>query len=197
MYFNKIGLIKRRNFDIVSAMKHKEFLIGLIFSLIIGTNFSFAQIPYSNKPTLFVNAVEAQIGAPLPVGNSECDYIINAYKTGIGIDINSAAAVDIKSNHKSSLKKNKQKSQKSCVADLQKYFAAQGAQLPIPIDYRDYSAGDIVVFKIKSKAHFAVIAGDFNGWRTQNLVIHNNGDAIVKEDILRKYPIIAHYRFGL
>ena len=178
-------------------MKYKVFLIGLISSLIIGTNFSYAQIPYSNKPTLFVNAVAAKIGAQLPRGNGECDYIVNAYKNGLGIDINPVAAVDNKSKIKSTLKKGKHKSQTSCVADLQKYFAAHGAQLPIPIDYRDYSAGDIVVFKVKSKPHIAVVSSEFNGWRTQNLVIHNNGKEIVEEDILRKYPIIAHYRFGL
>ena len=180
-------------------MKYKEFFIGLIFSTIIGTNFSYAQYPTTtNKATVFVKAVEAQISAPISTnGNNECDYILNAYKNGLGIDLKTIAASNNNYKNKSSLKKSKKKSQKSCAADLQKYFVAQGAQLPIPIDYRDYSAGDIVVFKIKSKPHIAVVSDEFNGWRTQNLVIHNNGKAIVEEDILRKYPVIAHFRFGL
>jgi uncharacterized protein YijF (DUF1287 family) len=177
-------------------MNRKEFFTGLAcLTLVIATP-SYAQINSKNdKTTSFLNAAERQIGVVLPPQSNDVDFIINAYNDGLGVDLRILAKVDMAQYLRlNSKKKNKNKQP---AINLQKFFEEQGAALPVPTDYRDYVPGDLIVFKIKSKPHFAIVSDEFNGWRTQNLVIYNDGKMVVKEDVMRNYPIIARYRFGL
>ncbi len=82
------------------------------------------------------------------------------------------------------------------VPNLQTYFHRVGAELPVSRDPGAYRAGDLVTWMLpRNLPHVGVVTGERPPSGTP-LVVHNIGRGPEVEDILFRYPITGHYRYG-
>ncbi len=82
------------------------------------------------------------------------------------------------------------------VQNLTKYFERMGKQVR-EIDADDnFKPGDVVAWQLGGwMQHIGIVAVDRVPGTNRNYIIHNIGAGTQKEDALRSFPIIGHYRW--
>ena len=82
------------------------------------------------------------------------------------------------------------------VPNLQTFLRRAGAELSVSRDPHRYRAGDLVTWMLpRNLPHIGIVTGERSATGTP-LVVHNIGRGPEVEDILFRYPITGHYRYG-
>jgi uncharacterized protein len=80
------------------------------------------------------------------------------------------------------------------VPNLATFFKRNGTSLPISARASDYTAGDIVTWRLSSGVpHIGIVTDRREGGRP--LIVHNIGAGTQVEDVLFSYVITGHYRY--
>lgn len=86
------------------------------------------------------------------------------------------------------------------VPNLRTFFARHGKVLSGSDDPNDYKPGDIITWNLRDKGslpHIGIVTDRYAPANNRPLVMHNIGNGQVLEDILFRYRITGHYRYGL
>lgn len=82
------------------------------------------------------------------------------------------------------------------VPNLQVFFSRAGQSLPISLNPRSYSPGDIVTWDIRSNLpHIGIVSDKVAADGITPLIIHNIGEGPVYENILFKMKITGHFKY--
>jgi len=83
------------------------------------------------------------------------------------------------------------------VPNLQIFFKRYGEQLKISKDNNDYRAGELVTWELPGNLpHIGIVSDRSVNNTLRPKIIHNIGHGPVEDDILFKYAITGHYRYG-
>jgi hypothetical protein len=83
------------------------------------------------------------------------------------------------------------------VPNLQTFLRRAGAELPASRDPKVYRAGDLVTWRLAGNLpHIGIVTGQASPTGTP-LIVHNIGRGPEIEDVLFKFPITGHYRYGV
>ncbi len=138
----------------------------------------------------------------VPANKGVCtDVVIRAYRK-LGIDLQKEVHEDMKKNfgaypnHWGLTRPDKNIDHRR-VPNLMTFFKRHGSALEITRDPEDYRPGDVVCWNLGGGiTHIGIISHKKSPDNHRYLVIHNIGSGQVVEDILFKFRIIGHYRFG-
>jgi uncharacterized protein len=86
------------------------------------------------------------------------------------------------------------------VPNLAMFFKRHGKTLKVTGDAKDYAAGDIVTWNLRERGflpHIGIVTDRLTPGGTRPLVMHNIGGGQVLEDVLFRYKIVGHFRYGL
>lgn len=140
-------------------------------------------------------------GGDVPETIGVCtDLVIRAYRR-VGVDLQVRVHEDMKRGFKVypqlwGLSKPDPSIDHRRVPNLQTLFRRAGAELPTSSDLRAYRAGDLVTWMLPGDIpHIGVVTDEKSATGTP-LVVHNIGRGPEIEDILFRYPITGHYRYG-
>lgn len=135
----------------------------------------------------------------VPADRGVCtDVIIRAYRSA-GIDLQEKVHEDMKNNFQLyptnwGLSGTDTNIDHRRVPNLQTFFSRFGTELTVSSEAKDYTAGDIVVFKLPNGlSHIALVTNHYK--EEVPLLVHNIGLGPRLENILFKYEIISHYRY--
>jgi uncharacterized protein YijF (DUF1287 family) len=79
------------------------------------------------------------------------------------------------------------------VPNLMRYFERRGKHLPLDAAYEP---GDVVAWRLPNGLHhIGMVASDRMPGSGRPYVVHNIGAGALKEDVLRSFQIIGHYRW--
>jgi uncharacterized protein YijF (DUF1287 family) len=81
------------------------------------------------------------------------------------------------------------------VRNLMVFFGRNGIKLPITLQARDYSPGDIVAWDLGGGVTHIGIVVDRKGSGSRFMIVHNIGRGPQIEDVLFEWKIIGHYRY--
>lgn len=185
------------------------------FIILISLFFPFQSLASAFEDRL-IAAAESQIGktvsydpeyraigypmGDVPLETGVCsDVVIRAYRTQ-GIDLQQKVHEDMKENFdlypkKWHIKTTDRNIDHRRVPNLQTFFKRHGTSLP---KNSDFKPGDIVTWNLSITGeipHIGLIAKE-NASDGTPLVIHNIGKGTQKENILFKYTVTGHYRYG-
>ncbi|MFK7888805.1 MAG: DUF1287 domain-containing protein [Gammaproteobacteria bacterium] len=83
------------------------------------------------------------------------------------------------------------------VPNLEVFFARHGKSLPPSRVAQDHQPGDIVSWRLPNgRPHIGIVGPDRVPDSTRYLVVHNIGAGPQSEDVLLKFDVYGHYRFG-
>ncbi len=83
------------------------------------------------------------------------------------------------------------------VPNLMKFFERKGKSLSITDPRQTYQPGDIVAWKLQNGLyHIGIVSGEKARGGNHYLMIHNIGSGAQKEDVLKAFKIIGHYRWN-
>jgi uncharacterized protein YijF (DUF1287 family) len=82
------------------------------------------------------------------------------------------------------------------VPNLMVFFTRKGTALPITLQARDYSSGDIVAWDLGGGVTHIGIVVDRKGSGDRYMIVHNIGRGPKMEDVLFDWKIIGHYRYS-
>jgi uncharacterized protein YijF (DUF1287 family) len=140
-------------------------------------------------------------GGDVPINRGVCtDVIVRAYR-GIGIDLQLLVNQDMRAAFAAyprlwGLSHPDPNIDHRRVPNLMVFFARQGQVLPISKEARDYSAGDIVTWRLPDgRPHIGLVSDRQENGRP--LAIHNIGAGAKVEDVLFAFEITGHYRYRL
>lgn len=130
------------------------------------------------------------------------DVLIRAYRK-LGIDLQKEVHEDMKANFSLypsrktwGLKTTDRNIDHRRVLNLQTFFTRKGQSLPVSNKASDYRVGDLVTWDLGGGiAHIGIVV-DRKTSNGRPLVVHNYGGGQVSEDILFRYKITGHYRYG-
>lgn len=192
-------------------------VLFLVFILFCGNTFLFGQDGgfYSKLSDAAMGIVNNRIkydpkyyNIPYPNGDVPADrgvctdVVIRAYRK-LEVDLQKEVHLDMKSNFNLyPSKKNWGLTRPDTnidhrrVPNLQVFFSRKGTVLPITDDPDDYSAGDIITWKLSNGLdHIGVVVSRKTRDGKRRLVVHNIGRGQVMEDILFSWKITGHYRY--
>jgi len=141
-------------------------------------------------------------GGDVPADRGVCtDVVIRAYRK-MGIDLQQYVHEDMRAHFSSypqnwGLKTTDRNIDHRRVPNLMTFFSRHGSALAISTDANDYQPGDIVAWNLGNGIlHIGIVSDkpSIDGKRLQ--IIHNIGAGQVLEDVLFKFEIIDHYRYG-
>ena len=140
-------------------------------------------------------------GGDVPETIGVCtDVVIRAYRR-IGVDLQVEVHEDMKRAFRSypqlwGLSGPDPNIDHRRVPNLQTFLRRAGAALSVSRDPGRYRAGDLVTWMLpRNLPHIGIVAGTRSATGTP-LVVHNIGRGPEVEDILFRYPITGHYRYG-
>lgn len=131
------------------------------------------------------------------------DVIVRAYRSGLGLDLQKLVHEDMLKNFSAyptawGLNRPDRNIDHRRVPNLQTFFSRQGALLPVTDNPRDFRPGDIVTQMLPGNLpHIAVVSHFASPDGERPLCIHNIGAGTRLEDILQRYRLTGHYRFGM
>jgi len=135
----------------------------------------------------------------VPLDRGVCtDVVIRAYRS-IGIDLQKLVNDDMRANfnaypHRWWFDHPDTNIDHRRVKNLEVFFSRHGQTLPVSTQSRNYTAGDIVVWKLPGGLdHIGLVSDQKRGERP--LMIHNIGAGAQREDVLFEYTITGHYRY--
>ena len=138
-------------------------------------------------------------GGDIPMERGVCsDVIVRAYRHA-GLDLQLLVNQDMSGSFHSypqlwGLAKPDPNIDHRRVPNLAAFFRRHGRSLPVSTRASDYSAGDIVTWRLASGVpHIGLVADRLE--RGRPLVIHNIGAGAQVEDVLFSYAITGHYRY--
>jgi len=138
-------------------------------------------------------------GGDVPLDRGVCtDVVIRAYRS-IGIDLQKLVNDDMRANfnaypHRWWFDHPDTNIDHRRVKNLEVFFSRHGQTLPVSTQSRNYTAGDIVVWKLPGGLdHIGLVSDQKRGERP--LMIHNIGAGAQREDVLFEYTITGHYRY--
>jgi hypothetical protein len=83
------------------------------------------------------------------------------------------------------------------VPNLQTFFRRRGAQVDAAQTPEAYRAGDLVTWMLpRNLPHIGIVTQTRVGGGTRPLIVHNIGRGPEIDDILFRFPITGHYRYG-
>lgn len=140
-------------------------------------------------------------GGDVPETIGVCtDLVIRAYRRA-GVDLQVKVHEDMKRAFKAypqlwGLSRPDPSIDHRRVPNLRTFFQRAGAKQAASSDPRAYRAGDLVTWMLPANIpHVGVVIGEKSATGTP-LVVHNIGRGPEIEDILFRYPITGHYRYG-
>ena len=149
---------------------------------------SYYRIPYPN--------------GDVPADKGVCtDVVIRAYRK-MGIDLQKAVHEDMKANFDKypknwGLKTTDTNIDHRRVPNLMTFFARHGTVKKKSSDPKDYLPGDIVCWDLGNGIkHIGIVVNKKSADGSRYLIVHNIGAGQVLEDILFRFTVIGHYRFG-
>jgi uncharacterized protein len=181
-----------------------------------------AQAGTTAKSTKLISAARAQIGrttiydpayvklgypgGDVPAERGVCtDVVIRAYREGLGIDLQKLVHEDMRKNFAAypktwGSKKPDRNIDHRRVPNLRAFFSRKGVQLAHepPTLTSGFNAGDLVTMMLPGNLpHIAIVSDQMNVDATRLLLIHNIGAGTQEEDILFRFAVTGHYRFGV
>jgi uncharacterized protein len=138
-------------------------------------------------------------GGDIPIERGVCsDVLVRAYRHA-GLDLQLLVNQDMSGSFDSypqlwGLSKPDSNIDHRRVPNLAAFFRRNGKSLPVSTRTSDYSAGDIVTWRLASGVpHIGLVADRLQ--RGRPLVIHNIGGGAQVEYVLFSYAITGHYRY--
>lgn len=145
---------------------------------------SYVRIPYPN--------------GDVPVERGVCaDVVVRAFRA-IGIDLQVEVHEDMRKDFRAyprhwGLRAPDSNIDHRRVPNLMKFFERKSKHLPLD---GTYEPGDVVAFRLpQGLYHIGIVAEDRVPGAERFFVIHNIGAGTRKEDVLRAFEIIGHYRW--
>ena len=140
-------------------------------------------------------------GGDVPDDVGVCtDLIIRSYRN-IGVDLQKEVHEDMKKAFSEypetwGLKNPDPNIDHRRVGNLRVFLGRRAATLPVSEDPRDYSAGDLVTWRLPGNlAHIGIVTNQMSDDEKRPLVVHNIGRGPEIEDMLFDYSITGHYRY--
>lgn len=137
----------------------------------------------------------------VPAERGVCtDVVVRAFRA-IGVDLQVRVHEDMQKNFDAYPKDWGLKAPDSSidhrrVQNLTTYFQRMGKQIKGSDADVDFKPGDIVAWRLGSwMQHIGVVAADKVEGTNRYYMVHNIGAGTQKEDVLRAYTIIGHYRW--
>ena len=151
--------------------------------------------------TTLYDPAYVRIGYPngdVPAERGVCaDVIVRAFRR-MGIDLQAEVHQDMAKNFRVypqswGLRRPDTNIDHRRVPNLMKYFERRGKKLPLD---GSYQPGDVVAWRLSNGLlHIGVVAEDRVAGTERHYMIHNIGSGARKEDVLRAFVIIGHYRW--
>lgn len=197
-------------------MKHTFFLV-LVFG-VFSTSPGFPQTPPGRFGHRLVQAAIERTthqviydgsyrqidypGGDVPEGIGVCtDVVIRSYRA-VGIDLQLLVHEDMAEAFTAyptiwGLNRPDPNIDHRRVPNLQTFFTRHGTRLPESRDPNGYKPGDLVTWVLPGNLpHIGIVANHRSTGGARPLIIHNIGAGPEMEDILFKFPITGHYRYG-
>jgi len=134
----------------------------------------------------------------VPVERGVCaDVVVRAFRA-IGVDLQVEVHEDMRKDFRAyprhwGLRAPDSNIDHRRVPNLMKYFERKNRHLPLG---GAYQPGDVVAFRLpQGLYHIGIVAEDRVPGTERPYVIHNIGAGTQKEDVLRAFEIIGHYRW--
>jgi len=141
-------------------------------------------------------------GGDVPTNIGVCtDLVVRAYRA-VGVDLQVQVHEDMKSAFASypktwGLSRADSNIDHRRVPNLQTYFRRHGSQLSISREAADYLPGDLVTWMLPGNLpHIGLVTDQRSPDGKRLLIVHNIGRGPEIEDMLFRYPISGHYRYG-
>ena len=160
------------------------------------------------NPNVTYDGRYRRIAYPLgdvPADTGVCtDVIVRAYRL-VNIDLQQLVHEDMKANFAAypklwGLTRTDRNIDHRRVPNLRTFFTRHGKVLSGSDDPNDYEPGDIVTWNLRDKGslpHIGIVTDRYAPATGRPLIMHNIGQGQVLEDILFRYRITGHYRYGL
>ncbi len=129
------------------------------------------------------------------------DVIIRAYRDALNHDLQELVNADMRSHFAAyptiwGLSRPDKNIDHRRVPNLRRFFTRAEAELPIPRDFADWQAGDLVTSMVGGKLpHIGIVSDRRVDGRP--LILHNIGRGTQEEDILPHHPINGRYRWRM
>ena len=136
-----------------------------------------------------------------PKGKAE-DLIVRSYRF-LGIDLQEMVHEDMKANFSVypqlwSLRAPDPNIDHRRVLNLEAFFRRAGASLPMSMDPDAYRPGDLVTWRLPTGLpHIGIVTDLRTPDGKHPIVAHNIGNGPELEDMLFRFPITGHFRYGL
>jgi len=83
------------------------------------------------------------------------------------------------------------------VPNLQVFFRRKGAERPATRNPQDYLPGDLVTWRLPGNLpHIGIVASGRTADGQRPIIVHNIGNGPRLEDMLLRFPITGHFRYG-
>ena len=141
-------------------------------------------------------------GGDVPLNGGVCsDVIIRAYRA-LGVDLQTLIHQDMSQAwdaypHLWQLRSTDTNIDHRRVPNLARFFTRHGQTFSTDQEPREYLAGDIVTWRLRSGVPHIGIVSDQVSISGIPLVIHNIGRGTLMENSLFDFVITGHYRYGL
>jgi uncharacterized protein YijF (DUF1287 family) len=194
-------------------IRKKVYLLICVFQTLLG--FAFPQSQFGStladsalvltKTSVVYDPAYRSIAYPMgdvPENTGVCtDVVIRVYRK-LGIDLQQLVHEDMRAHfslypNKWGLSRPDNNIDHRRVPNLMVFFERFGTALPISNNPAHFLPGDIVCWQLdRGMTHIGVVSNLKSNDRKRYLVIHNIGAGQVTEDMLFRFPIIGHYRYG-
>lgn len=141
-------------------------------------------------------------GGDVPASIGVCtDLIVRAYRA-VGVDLQARVHEDMNAAFDSypqlwGLSRADSNIDHRRVPNLQTYFRRRESQLSISHEAGDYLPGDLVTWTLPGNLpHIGLVTNQRSQDGQRLLIAHNIGRGPEIEDMLFRYPISGHYRYG-
>ncbi|MBI5033624.1 MAG: DUF1287 domain-containing protein [Chloroflexi bacterium] len=173
--------------------------------------------PLQDLGTRIAIAAEAQVGVTtiydsayvrldypngdVPIERGVCtDVVVRAFRV-VGIDLQTRVHEDMKKNFAAypkdwSLTKPDANIDHRRVQNLATYFTRMGKRIGADDDDEKFKPGDVVAWQLSGwMQHIGIVSAEKIEGTDRYYIIHNIGSGTHKEDALRWFKIIGHYRW--
>jgi uncharacterized protein YijF (DUF1287 family) len=137
----------------------------------------------------------------VPIERGVCtDVIVRAFRT-IGVDLQARVHEDMRKNFSAypkdwGLTAPDPSIDHRRVQNLTTYFERMGKRIKAMEADEDFKPGDVVAWRLSGwMQHIGIVALDRAPGADRYYMIHNIGAGTQKEDMLRSYTILGHYRW--
>ncbi len=190
---------------------------GIALQVALAISFGSVQVVAGSSGDEIAAAAAAQVGVTVqydpsyvalsypkgdvPIQTGVCaDVVVRALRKA-GVDLQVEVHQDMLNHFKEypshwGLKKPDKNIDHRRVPNLMKFLERKGKGLPLKNTSMDYRPGDIVAWKLANGLyHIGIVGPEKIPGQQRYFMIHNIGQGARKEDVLKAYKIIGHYRW--